>query len=406
MLDLIREIAQTLSHNKLRTALTGFAVAWGIFMLIVLLGMSRGVVNSFNDNMMSQGANSIQIWGGYTSMPWKGYREEREITLKEKDLNTIPSQNASFTKSTSSTIYGNRVIISTPHDYISTGYIGVYPSELKMHGNTISRGRFINQKDLDEHRKVIVLTEQNASILFADTTDIIGKKVNVLGLSFTVIGLYDTDWRDETYIPFTTATMIQENDGSIGAITVELKNVNTIDDGESAEQNLRGTLGRLHDFNPDDQSAVWMWNRFTQHMTMNDGLGILNAAVWLIGIFTMLSGIVGVSNIMFVSVRERTHEIGIRRAIGARPRNILVQIICESVSITTLFGYIGVVLGIMTTEGLAHAFSGSDFLTNPTVDISIALKVTAVLVVAGCIAGLAPAMKALKVKPVEALRTE
>lgn len=187
---------------------------------------------------------------------------------------------------------------------------------------------------------------------------------------------------------------------------VEVDGMKTAEQGERVENDIKSTMSIQHDFAPDDGSAIWLWNRFTQHLQMTDGLDILNMAVWIIGIFTMLSGIIGVSNIMFVSVKERTHEIGVRRAIGAKPRAILSQIIMESVFITALFGYIGVVAGIGVTELLNHIFADSDFLKNPTVTVAIALQITVVLIIAGSLAGLFPALKALKVKPVEALRTE
>ena len=200
--------------------------------------------------------------------------------------------------------------------------------------------------------------------------------------------------------------MITGNDGKIGQLEVDVKDISTMEEGEDVERDVRRTLAQIHDFDPDDTSAVWIWNRFTQHLQMGSGLRILDLAIWIIGLFTMLSGIVGVSNIMFVSVRERTHEIGIRRAIGAKPRNILTQIISESVAITALFGYIGIFFGILVTEGLKVAFASFDAIKDPTVDIAIAIQVTGVLVAAGALAGLFPALKALKVKPVEALRTE
>ncbi|MDE6450170.1 MAG: FtsX-like permease family protein, partial [Muribaculaceae bacterium] len=208
------------------------------------------------------------------------------------------------------------------------------------------------------------------------------------------------------YIPYTTARMLNGFAEDINSIVVEVQDMKTIQQGEQLEKAVRGTIAREHEFDPSDESAVWIWNRFTNHMQMSNGLGILDMAVWIIGIFTMLSGIIGVSNIMFVSVKERTHEIGIRRAIGAQPHSILTQIIMESVFITGLFGYIGVVFGIAVTELLDVIFADADFLKNPTVTVSIALQVTLVLVIAGSLAGLFPALKALKVKPVEALRTE
>ena len=408
MFDLISEIGQTLRNNKLRTALTGFAVAWGIFMLIVLLGMSRGVVNSFNEGRMSQGANSISVFGGRTSEAFNGYKDGRSIELKQPDINSIKTKNRSNVADAVGVISGSQTIITTPDDYISTGYRGVYPSELISRGEKITAGRNINEADMHNTRKVVILTENNASILFPGIKpdDVIGRRVSLNDLSFTVIGLINPEFGQDTYIPFTTARMMSGESDDLTEIKVEAGDITTAQEGEAMEDGVRKTLANVHNFSPDDKKAVWIWNRFTQHLTMNRALGILDYVVWLIGIFTMLSGIIGVSNIMFVSVKERTHEIGIRRAIGAKPHNILVQILTESVAITTIFGYIGVFLGIVVTQGLAMAFASSSFIKDPTVDISIAIKVTVVLIIAGCLAGLFPALKALKVKPVEALRDE
>lgn len=406
MFDLAREIGQTLSNNKLRTSLTGISVAWGILMLIILLGMSQGVMNGFNNSFMSQGANYINIFPGRTSNPYKGYKEGRSIDLKSTDLETIQSQNGNFVDKASSTMRGSAVVISSNIDYISSGYEGVYPEELDKRGIPLTYGRFINELDMQHKRKVIVLTEQNASILFHSPEEALGKMVKMKDLSFTVIGIINPRFGQQTYIPFTTAKALNGNDPSVDVIAVELKNVSTMQDGEDAQNDITATLAQNHDFDPDDSGAVHIWNRFTQHLTMATGLSILQIAVWVIGLLTMLSGIIGVSNIMFVSVKERTHEIGIRRAIGAKPHSILLQIIAESVAITAIFGYIGVFLGILVTETLNKAFADAEFISDPTVDISIAIKVTIVLIIAGCLAGLFPALKALKVKPVEALRDE
>lgn len=405
MLDLISEIIQTLRNNKLRTSLTGFAVAWGIFMLIVLLGMSRGVINAFNEGRMSQGSNSVSIFGGMTAQPYKGYKEGRDIQLKTNDIATIESENRQNVSGAASSISG-AAVISSPHDYISKSYRGVYPRELADRGEKIIAGRFINEMDMAQKRKVMVMTIKNAAVLFPDTTKIIGKKVTCKGLSFTVIGLIDPEFGEDTYIPFTTAMMLEGGKNNVSEIKVNLTDVKTLEDGEKAEKELRETLSRIHEFSPDDQSAIWIWNRFTQHIKMSSAMDILEMVIWIIGIFTMLSGIVGVSNIMFVSVRERTHEIGIRRAIGAKPKNILTQILTESIAITTLFGYIGIFFGILVTQTLNLIFGDSEFIKDSTVDISIAIKVTVVLIIAGAAAGLFPALKALKVKPVEALRDE
>ncbi|MDE7472810.1 MAG: ABC transporter permease [Muribaculaceae bacterium] len=407
MLDLIREIIQVLSNNKMRTALTGLSVAWGIFMLIILLGMSRGVYNSFNSGFIAQASNSMQVWSGYTEKPYHGYKQGRAIQLEKDDAPAVTNSNDSHIKTAMPIIYTSSVTISTPRDYMSAGNMeGVYPEYLKAQGREIVVGRFINDIDLKESRKVIVMNKRNVGQLFESAEDAVGQYVSINGLSFQVIGVYHSEWGQEVYLPYSTARMLNGFTDNISSMLVEVQNMSTMEQGEAAEQSVRDVLSKQHDFANDDNSAVWIWNRFTQHMKMSTGLGILNYAIWIIGIFTMLSGIIGVSNIMFVSVKERTHEIGIRRAIGARPRSILGQIIMESVFITGFFGYIGVVLGIGVTELLNHLFADSNFLKDPTVTVAIALQVTVVLIIAGSLAGLFPALKALKVKPVEALRTE
>lgn len=407
MLDLIREIAQSLRHNKLRTALTGFAVAWGIFMLIVLLGMSRGIFNSFDSSMMSQSSNYLLVWGGRTEKPYKGYKEGRRIELKHGDVAAVADgRSAQISEATPVKRSSSQLTVSTPKDYISGTYSGVYPEMRNIDGLKIIDGRFINQSDINNRRKVMSINKTNAEVLFDSVSAAIGQHVKCNGLAFTIVGVYDSEWRSDIYIPYTTAQMLASGDDNIDQLTVSLQDVNTLEAGEEVEKDVRSSLANIHDFEPEDNSAVWVWNRLTQHIQTSTGLNILNYAIWIIGILTMLSGIVGVSNIMFVSVRERTHEIGIRRAIGAKPRSILAQVIVESVAITALFGYIGIFFGIIANEGLGVAFEGQEWISDPSVNISIAVEVTIVLVISGALAGLFPALKALKVKPVEALRTE
>lgn len=406
MFDLVREILQTLSNNKLRTALTGVSVAWGIFMLIILLGMSRGVYNAFNSGFMAQASNSMEVWGGRTDYAYKGYKEGRSITLKGNDTESINDSHNSKIKDTMPVVQGTTVTISTPRDYMSTNYRGVMPGFLKSQGHSIVEGRFIDQADINEGRKVVVMAQRNVSQLFKSPQEAVGQYVSIGGLAFMVVGVYKSEWGQEVYIPYTTARMLQGYSDDLGSLVVEVQNVKTEHDGDQVENDVRAILAQNHEFKADDKSAVWVWNRFSQHKKMSNGLDILNMAVWIIGIFTMLSGIIGVSNIMFVSVKERTHEIGIRRAIGAKPRSILRQIIMESVFVTALFGYIGVVLGTAATALINHIFGDTNFMKDPTVTMAIALQVTVVLIVAGSLAGLFPALRAIKVKPVEALRTE
>ena len=406
MFDLVREISQTLSNNRLRTVLTGIAVVWGIFMLIVLLGMARGVLNNFEGSNWSKTSNRISVYEGMTSIPFKGYAKGRRIQPEIDDMELLKEKNPNYVSDVTSYTYLGTTVFSTPKDYISVRPQGVYPAEQQRDGINISYGRFINDADILNNRKSVVLEEKNAKALFGDASLAVGKRIDGLGLSWLVVGVYAHDWRNDVYLPFSTVKLLNGNDKYVRNLQVEIKNVNTMEDGDLAEKEIRQSLSNKHDISPDDEAGLYYSNQFNDYLRNKDAFKILNLSVWILGILTLLSGIVGVSNIMFVTVRERTHEIGIRRAIGAKPRHILIQIIAESVAITTLFGYIGVFLGMCVTQFIAYITADSDFLTNPTVSIEIAIEVTIVLIIAGALAGLFPALKATKVKPVEALRDE
>lgn len=405
MFDLFREISQTIKNNKLRTILTGIAVAWGIFMLIVLLGAARGVVNSYEDASSNSSVNSIRLWSGTTSMPYKGYRADRWIRLQDKDMDAISNEVHSVSNVSISTSVSGFNIVG-PKDYLSSGLEAVYPDVCNTQRITEINGRFINQKDINDHRRTIVLHRDNAALLFGDADKALGQEVQAMQLSWKVVGVYDHRWRKSSFIPYTTYKAITGGDGYVNEMAVRVEGITTDIEAEQAESQVRAVLARRHEFDPKDSNAVWIWNQFANHLKQGQALIYLNLAVWVIGILTLLTGIVGVSNIMFVSVRERVHEIGIRRAIGAKPKSIILQILAESVAITTLFGYIGLVAGMAILQVLASQLGDSDGFSNPTVDISIALQVTAALIIAGAIAGLFPALKATKVKPVEALRDE
>ncbi len=406
MFDLLREIAQTLRNNKVRTILTGFAVSWGIFMLIVLLGMSRGVFNAFSNFMTLESSSVINVYPGYTTVPYKGLKEGRPVRLKESDREFVKENAGPKVKSVIATVVMDSSKVSTSRDYLGGEVYGHFPGEEKRGKLNMIAGRFLNQLDLDQKRKVIVLEAENARLLFGDENKAVGNRVDAFNLSWLVIGVYTHDWEDGSYIPFTTAMALQGRDGRVSELKVNLQDVETEEDGEEVETAVKNALAISHEFSPDDRGGVYLWNRFTNYLSQLEAHSILRMAVWIIGLLTMLSGIVGVSNIMFVSVRERTHEIGIRRAIGAKPRSIWLQIVTESIVITTLFGYIGIVFGTIVTTVISMIFSDPHFLQDPTVNLSIAIQVTIVLIFAGALAGLFPAIKATRVKPVEALRDE
>lgn len=405
MFDLINEILATLRHNKLRTALTGFAVSWGIFLLIVLQSVSHGMTGGMNNMFSKNDTRSVAVSGGYAQKPYKGLSESRHVSLKESDLQLVANRNSASVTRIAADISNESAIVSTGKDYVSDGYKGVTPSALRADGLTLSEGRFINENDLRQHRRVIVISDRNAKTLFGDTYAV-GRSVKLNSLSFIVVGIYTHQWNTRSYIPYSTARAMSGGSDTVNKITVGADNINSIDDSEQLENDLYKTLGREHLFDAGDKSALWVDNHLHQYLTQSQASGALDIAVWVIGLLTMLSGIVGVSNIMFVSVRERTHEIGVRRAIGARPASILRQIILESVAITTIFGYIGIVAGVAVAQGVSHIIGSTEFYADPGTDLRTAFEVTLVLIAAGSLAGLFPALKSLKIKPVEALRDE
>lgn len=406
MFDLANEILQTMRNNKLRTILTGLSVAWGIFMLITLVSVASGITDSFEKNMMSGNNQKMMVWGGVTSKAANGYREGRAITLKNDDIKMLEKAHSAEVKEVTSEIYGTASRVSTNTTYVDAGYTGVFPSTLDLEDLDMVQGRFISEKDLEEERKVMVLPQEYATQLFPPQGEgAVGKRVNCIGLSFTVIGVYQGRFDRNIYIPYTTARVFAEEKQDVGQITILLNGLESASEAEELETGVRGSMAKAHEFAPDDKAGVWIWNVVERALTVKSGIGILNVGVWVLGLLTLLSGIIGISNIMFVSVKERTHEIGIRRAIGAKPRKILVQILTESIVITTLFGYIGIVAGTIFTELLSSGV-GDEIMEGARVDLGIAAQVTVVLIIAGALAGLFPALKALKVKPVEALRDE
>lgn len=405
MFDLFREISQTIRNNKLRTSLTGLAVVWGIFMLIVLLGAARGVINSFEEESSNSSVNNIEMWNGQTSLPYKGYRDGRTIRMRDKDMKLIQDEVKTVTEASASASASGFNIVG-PKDYVSGGFRAVYPDVERSDRINITKGRFVNDRDLSELRKSIVLHSKTATMLFGSEEEALGNKVQALGLSWKVVGIYDHRWRETSFVPYTTYKAITGGNEYVENMVLRVDGIKSIEEADRTEQDVRAVLAKQHEFDPTDENAIWIWNQFSNYLKQGQGMAYLNLAVWVIGILTLLTGIVGVSNIMFVSVRERIHEIGIRRAIGAKPRSIIAQVLTESVAITTLFGYIGIVAGMAVLQVIDALFGDQEGFSNPTVDISIALEVTIALIIAGTIAGLFPAIKATKVKPVEALRDE
>lgn len=433
MRDLFVEIWGNVRRNKLRTSLTGFAVAWGIFMLIFLLGAGNGLINGLTSNSRGYLPNSMEVYGGVTSKGYQGLKEGRYISLKDSDLDILRGEEFSANVEEAAAILRQAsCTVSNGEYYYPATVNGVDPAMARINKISVLYGRFINGTDVKERRKVIVLDSDNARELLgitgqnednltelekaAKSKALIGKNVKIGSSMYKVVGIVRRSSGSDgmTYIPITTLKTIYSKGDKIDSFSFSFNGLETAKDNEEFEDRLRSSLNTNHSAAPDDESAVFIWNNFTMTMNMNTAMNMIRTALWIIGILTLLSGIVGVSNIMLISVKERTHEFGIRKSLGARPWSLLKMIISESIVITAFFGYIGMFLGMIANEILNH-FSGNmsvdmgigekmSVFKDSTVGLGVCIGVTVVLIVAGTLAGMIPARKAAKVRPIEALR--
>ena len=419
MRELIKEIWSTSKRNKLRTSLTGFAVAWGIFMLIFLLGAGNGLINAQLQQSTRFLANSMRVFPGETSKAYKGLKEGRSITLNDKDILISNQTYGQYVDDVGGRLEQYNVNINYGDNYVaSQSLVGVAPTHPKIDKTEMIAGRFINEIDMKEQRKNVVLSRSQAKELCKDYRSLVGKNVKISNLNFQVVGIYkDDESRNNTdaFTAYSTIKTIYAKGDDAGSLEFTIKNLKTQEDNEQFEKNYRASINNNHQAAPDDDRTIWLWNRYMDNIQMNQGIAIMQTALWIVGLFTLLSGIVGVSNIMLITVKERTREFGVRKAIGAKPWSILKLIITESIIITSFFGYIGMVCGVAANEimdaTIGHTtidtglFKAAMFV-NPTVGIGTCIGATIAIVIAGTIAGLIPAIKAARIRPIEALRAE
>lgn len=419
MRELIKEIWSTSKRNKLRTSLTGFAVAWGIFMLIFLLGAGNGLINAQLQQSTRFLANSMRVFPGETSKAYKGLKEGRSITLNDRDILISNKTYGQYVDDVGGRLEQYNVNINYGDNYVaSQSLVGVAPTHPKIDKTELIAGRFINEIDMKDQRKNVVLSRSQAKELSKDYRSLVGKNVKISNLNFQVVGIYKDDEsrnNTEAFIAYSTIKTIYAKGDDAGSLEFTIKNLKTQEDNEQFEKNYRASINNNHQAAPDDDRTIWLWNRYMDNIQMNQGIAIMQTALWIVGLFTLLSGIVGVSNIMLITVKERTREFGVRKAIGAKPWSILKLIITESIIITSFFGYIGMVCGVAANEimdaTIGHTtvdtglFKAAMFV-NPTVGLGTCIGATIAIVIAGTIAGLIPAIKAARIRPIEALRAE
>jgi putative ABC transport system permease protein len=419
-IDKWQEIFSTIRKNKLRTFLTGFAIAWGIFMLMILLGAGNGLSNGVGSNFEGNALNAMWIWSRETSMPYQGFKQGRRIQFTMDDFEAIKKMDK-VDKISARYWIGNRVC-SFRNEYGEYNTQACHPDYYQIEKFNISQGRFLNEFDLEFERKVVVIGEDMRKALFKGV-DPIGEFIKIGSVPFQVIGVYtEDDPREGTrqgLIPISTAQRLFNAGNRIHNLALTTFEV-TKKESQQIEQNIKNMLAQRHHFNPEDQRAIGVYNSLENYIETMQIFQAIKIFVWLIGIGTLIAGIVGVSNIMIIVVKERTKEIGIRKAVGATPGSIVGLILLESILITSIAGYIGMFFGISIMEGInfmmeqqAQAQVGASgdqgefrMFMNPTVDLRIAVSAMLLLISAGALAGYFPAQRAASIKPIVALRDE
>ena len=404
-LDQWHEILSTIRKNKLRTFLTGFSVAWGIFMLVILLGsgngLAKGIIYNFSD-----AKNSIWMGGGQTSTAYGGLNAGRRIELTNEDIDLVDKMFDDIDNlSGRYGMWGS--MVSYKNNYAEFGVEAIHPGHQTTEALKLMEGRLLNNLDIKQYRKVTVIGRLVKEQIFKDE-DPIGKYINVRGIPFLVVGVFDDIHEGETkrlYIPISLAqkTFITKN--RVESISFTAGDA-TVKEAEQMIEEIKAKMARKYNFDPDDTRAMWSWNALENYQQMQALFKGINIFVLVIGIFTIIAGIMGVSNIMLIVVKERTKEMGIRKAIGARPSSIIWMILQESILITSIAGYFGLVLGVILLEVVAKAMPASDFFRNPGVNFNVAIGATIMIVIAGAIAGYIPAKKAANIQPVVALHDE
>jgi len=415
-LDHWREIYTALSANKLRTFLTAFGVFWGILMLMIMLGSGAGLENGVNQDFADNATNSFWVWSQRTSIPYRGLPQGRPLQLTNDDTAAIRERVPEVSvlaprNQLGGWRGGNNVTRGTQAGAFSV--FGDYPQIMDVEPVRITEGRFLNPFDLEEQRKVAVLGPRVAEVLFEPGEEPIGDHIRINGVYFKVVGVFepidaeDQQEQESIYIPFTTfqKAFNQGNRVNWFAITSQADVPASI-----AEDKVLTLLRQRHRVHPEDDRAFGHFNLEEEYEQVQGLFLGIRTLIWIVGIGTLAAGVIGVSNIMLVIVRERTHEIGVRRAIGAPPASVMSQIILEAILLTSVAGYVGLIVGMglmdLTATLLAAGGGQTQMFKNPGVDLASAMQALVILVIAGTLAGIIPARRAVSISPVDALRAD
>lgn len=407
-LDLLVELLETLRTSKLRTAVTAFSVAWGIFMLVLLLGAGSGIENGAEHEFRDDATNSLWVYRGTTSLPFEGHKIGRNVELTDEDYDAIQRNVAGVDHITGRFYLSGQFTVSYKGTVSSFDVRSCHPGHQYIENTIITSGRFINDLDLRDKRKVAVIGPIAVDRLFKKANPI-GEWIDVHGTMYRVVGVFDDDGGEEEqakiYIPITTAQMAYGGASQIHQIMFTIGDA-TVEDSLVALDETQRLLAARHHFAPNDKRAIHIRNNVDDFQRVVSLFRRIRAFIWIVGLGTIVAGIVGVSNIMLISVRERTREIGIRKALGATPLRIVSQILLESLVVTGTAGYAGLVAGLGVLELVRTKVPPSDYFRDPQASFGVVVGATVVLVVSSLLAGFFPARLAARVNPVVALRAE
>lgn len=406
-LDKWQEIFNTISKNKLRTFLTGFSVAWGIFMLVLLLGSGYGLENGVRKDFEGDAVNYISINPGVTSQAYKGMKPGRRLRFTNDERTTLGALSYVEKSSSRTQIWRNN-LLSYGNEYGTFDIFAISPEYRFVESLSMTEGRFINDIDIQDYRKVVAVGRLAYEALFKGKPAV-GEYIIVSSVPFKVVGVFDDPGVDRdlqrVYIPISTAQRVFNLGNNINNVCLMLGDAGVSESQEVVEE-VKAVLSEQMKFNPSDPRALFIYNSIENYRKFMNLFASIRLFIWVIGIGTIIAGIVGVSNIMMIVVKERTKEIGIRKALGATPASIVALILHESVLITAVAGYLGLVAGVGLLELVSKSLPSIDYFANPEINIGVAVGATLILIVSGALAGYMPARRAAAVKPVIALRDE
>jgi len=406
--DKLQEIFHNLGKNKLRTLLTGFSVSWGIFMLIILLGSGYGIEKGVRNAFSEDAVNSIWIRSGQTSRPHEGLKKGRSIKFRNEDYDDLKQSIKGREHITGRYYLGRATSVRFQSKAGTFSIVGVHPQYAAIEKLTAMQGRLLNLNDEKQQRKVAIIGPKTKRELFPDSS-VVGQYVSIKNVSFQIVGVFNDEgdeWNlDRIFIPLSTMQHLFSRSDRVHnlAMTIDSR---AWEQPEAVEAAVRQRLAQRHRFHVEDRRAVFTYNTlvtFQKYMRLFANIRIF---VWIIGIGSIVAGIVGVSNIMLITVKERTREIGIRKAIGASPASIIDLIVTEAIIITLFFGYLGLVGGVAVLEIMAYLIKGVAYFKDPEVNLITAFGAVFLLVLSGALAGIFPARRAAQIRPVEALHDE